>query len=178
MHLEKGRPADCSNRLEKEIRSYDLLDTLQIDYDRIDHDPAMTMEDCALADKALNATICKNLLLCNRPHTAFFLLMLPEDKAFRTGDMSKQIGASRLSFAEPEYMERFLDIAPGSLSVLGLMNDTENQVQLIIDADVLNGEYFACHPCINTSSLRMPMRDFTENLLPALNHPPRIITFT
>ena len=178
MSLEKGRPADCSGRLEKEIRSYDLLDSLNIDYDRIDHDPAMTMEDCAEADRALNATICKNLLLCNRPHTQFFLLLLPEDKQFRTGEMSKVIGASRLSFAEPEYMERFLDITPGSLSILGLMNDTENQVQLLIDADVLRGEYFACHPCINTSSLRMPMCDLTEKLIPAMNHPPRIIDFS
>ena len=178
MELQNGRPADCTGRLDKEIRCYDLLDSLQVPYQRIDHEPANTMEACAAIDEALQATICKNLLLCNRPHTAFFLLMLPEDKAFRTGEMSKQIGASRLSFAEPEYMERFLDITPGSLSVLGLMNDTENHVQLIIDAEVLNGEYFACHPCINTSSLRMPMTDFTEKLLPALDHPPRIITFT
>ena len=178
MQLEKGRPQNCTGRLDKEIRSYDLLDRLEIEYDRIDHDPAMTMEDCTEADRALHATICKNLLLCNRLHTQFFLLLLPEDKQFRTGEMSKMIGASRLSFAEPEYMERFLDITPGSLSILGLMNDAENQVQLLIDADVLKGAYFACHPCINTSSLRMAMRDLTEKLIPALGHPPRIIDFS
>lgn len=178
MNIEKGRPQNCAGRLQKEIRSYDFLDRLQVDYDRIDHDPAMTMEDCAEADRALNAMICKNLLLCNRPHTQFFLLLLPDNKQFRTGEMSKTIGASRLSFAEPEYMERFLDITPGSLSVLGLMNDTENRVQLLIDAEVLQSEYFACHPCINTSSLRMPMRDFVEKVIPALCHPPRIIDFS
>ena len=178
MQLEKGRPQDCTGRLQKEIRSYDFLDRLNVDYDRIDHDPAMTMEDCAEADRALNAMICKNFLLCNRPHTQFFLLLLPDNKQFRTGEMSKAIGASRLSFAEPEYMERFLDITPGSLSILGLMNDTDNRVQLLIDEEVLHSEYFACHPCINTSSLRMPMQDLLEKVIPALNHPPRIIDFT
>ena len=123
MELVNGRPANCAGRLEKEIRCYDLLDSLGIDFRRIDHEAAMTMEDCVEVDRVLDAVICKNLLLCNRQCTEFYLLMLPGDKHFKTSVLSKEIGSSRLSFAAPEYMEKFLDITPGSVSVLGLMND-------------------------------------------------------
>ena len=176
MELVWGRPEDTAGRLEKELRCYDLLDSLGIRYQRIDHEAAMTMEACAAIDEALNATICKNLLLCNRQCTAFYLLMIPGDKVFKTSVLSKQIGSSRLSFASAEYMEKYLDITPGSVSVLGLMNDRENHVQLLIDEDVLKGEYFGCHPCINTSSLRLRLSDLTEKILPAVHHQPRIVT--
>ena len=176
MVLVEGRPADCAGRLEKEIRSYDLLDSLGVHYQRIDHEAAMTMEACAEIDRVLDATICKNLLLCNRQCTSFYLLMIPRDKVFKTSELSKQIGSSRLSFAKPEYMEQFLDITPGSVSVLGLMNDTENQVQLLIDEDVLKGEFFGCHPCINTSSLRLRTADLMEKIIPAMGHEPRMVT--
>ena len=175
MILVQGRPADCSDRLEKELRVYDLLDRLGIHYQRIDHKAAMTMEDCVAIDAVLDATICKNLLLCNRQKTEFYLLLLPGDKAFKTGELSSQIGSSRLSFAAPEYMERFLDITPGSLSILGLMNDKENHVQLLIDEDVLKGEFIGCHPCINTSSLRLKTEDLVERIIPAMGHPCRIV---
>ena len=176
MTLVDGRPVDCTGRLEKEIRSYDLLDKLGVQYQRIDHEAAMTMEACAEIDRVLDATICKNLLLCNRQCTSFYLLMIPGDKVFKTSELSKQIGSSRLSFAKPEYMEQFLDITPGSVSVLGLMNDKENHVQLLIDEDVLKGEYFGCHPCINTSSLRLRTKDLMETIIPAMGHEPRIVT--
>ena len=178
MQLQHGRPADCSGRLEKEIRCYDLLDSLNIEYQRIDHEEANTMEACVEIDKALNATICKNLLLCNRQCTAFYLLMLPGEKHFKTSVFSKQIGSSRLSFAAPEYMEQFLDITPGSVSVLGLMNDHDNHVELIIDEDILKGEYFGCHPCINTSSLRLKTADLMEKIIPAMHHSPRIVAIS
>ena len=176
MELKFGRPVDCAGRLAKEIRCYDLLDSLGIPYQRIDHAPAMTMEACQEIDQALDAVICKNLLLCNRQCTQFYLLMLPGDKHFKTSVLSKEIGSSRLSFASPEYMERFLDITPGSVSVLGLMNDKENHVQLLMDEDVLTGEYFGCHPCINTSSLRLRMEDLMQKILPAMGHSPRMVT--
>ena len=176
MTLLEGRPQDCSNRLAKEIRCYDLLDSLGVSYQRIDHEAAMTMEACAAIDEALDATICKNLLLCNRQCTAFYLLMIPGDKVFKTSALSKQIGSSRLSFASAEYMEQFLDITPGSVSVLGLMNDHDNRVQLLIDEDVTKGEYFGCHPCINTSSLRIATADLLEKIIPAMGHTPRFVT--
>lgn len=170
MELQKGRPADTTGRLEKEIRTYDLLDRLGIDYERVDHAPAMTMEVCQAIDEVLNAVICKNLFLCNRQETAFYLLMIPDTKIFHTKDLSAQIGSARLSFAKPEYMEEFLDITPGSVSVMGLMNDMEHRVKLLIDEDVLNSEYVGCHPCINTSSIRFRTVDLVEKILPAMEH--------
>ena len=178
MELLQGRPADCSGRLAKEIRVYDLLDRLNIPYQRIDHEATMTMEACAAVDRVLDATICKNLLLCNRQNTVFYLLMTPGDKVFKTKELSHQIGSSRLSFAAPEYMERYLDITPGSLSVMGLMNDHDNHVELIIDEDILKGEYFGCHPCINTSSLRLKTADLMEKIIPAMHHSPRIVAIS
>ena len=176
MELTNGRPATNEGRLDKEIRCYDLLDKLGVEYQRIDHEAAMTMEACAEIDKVLDATICKNLLLCNRQCTAFYLLMIPGDKVFKTSVLSKEIGSSRLSFAKPEYMEEFLDITPGSVSVLGLINDRDHHVQLLMDEDVLKGEYFGCHPCINTSSLRIRTADLMEKIIPAMDHPARIVT--
>lgn len=170
MELQKGRPADTAGRLEKEIRTYDLLDRLGVSYERVDHAPAMTMEVCQAIDEVLQATICKNLFLCNRQETAFYLLMIPDTKVFHTKDLSAQIGSARLSFAKPEYMEKLLDITPGSVSAMGLMNDKENRVQLLIDEDVLKGEYIGCHPCINTSSIRFRTNDLIEKILPAMEH--------
>ena len=175
MELLNGRPATNEGRLEKEIRCYDLLDSLGVEYQRIDHEATMTMEACAEVDKVLDAVICKNLLLCNRQCTDFYLLMIPGHKVFKTSVLSKKIGSSRLSFATPDYMEQYLDITPGSLSVLGLMNDKENKVKLLIDADVLKGEYFGCHPCINTSSLRIRITDLMERIIPAMGHEPTIV---
>ena len=176
MELQNGRPADCVGRLDKEIRCYDLLDRLAVPYQRIDHEPANTMEACATIDEALQATICKNLLLCNRQQTDFYLLMIVGDKVFKTSQLSKQIGSSRLSFAGAEHMEALLDITPGSVSVLGLMNDKEKKVQLLIDEDVLKGEYFGCHPCINTSSLRLKTGDLLNTIIPAMGHDFRTVT--
>ena len=175
MELVNGRPADCAGRLEKEIRCYDLLDSLGIDYRRIDHEAAMTMEACEEIDRVLDAVICKNLLLCNRQCTEFYLLMLPGDKHFKTSVLSKEIGSSRLSFAAPEYMEKFLDITPGSVSVLGLMNDRENHVQLLMDEDVLKGEFIGCHPCINTSTLNLSMPEMRAKFLPHLGIEPMLV---
>ncbi|MDK2967998.1 prolyl-tRNA synthetase associated domain-containing protein [Lacrimispora sp.] len=168
--LYSGRPADLSDRLEKEIRTYDLLDRLEIPYQRLDHAPLPTIDACREVDSLLNIDICKNLFLCNAKKTEFFLLLLPGKKKFRTSFLSKQIGSSRLSFADPEFMIKFLDITPGSVSVLGLMNDRDNKVQLLIDKDVLFSEFFGCHPCINTSSLKMKTADLINQILPAINH--------
>ena len=176
MKLVTGRPVDCSGRLEKEVRVYDLLDSLNVPYQRIDHEATMTMEACAAVDEVLEATICKNLLLCNRQNTVFYLLMIPGDKVFKTSALSKQIGSSRLSFADQSYMAEYLDITPGSVSVMGLMNDHGNHVQLLIDEDVLKGEYIGCHPCINTASLRLKTADLMEKVIPAMGHEPRMVT--
>lgn len=178
MKLQKGRPENTDNRLNKEIRVYDFLDKLGIQYQRIDHEAAMTMEACEEIDHALgdNTTICKNLFLCNRQETDFYLLLMPGDKPFKTKDLSAQIHSARLSFAKPGYMEKYLDITPGSVSVLGLMNDSEKKVQLLIDEDVMKEPYFGCHPCINTSSLKFTTEDLMQKIIPALEHEPVTVT--
>ena len=172
MELFKGRPADLSDRTEKEIRVYDFLDSLDIEYFRLDHVPAFGSEEelCREIENSLGARICKNLFLANRQRTKFYMLMIPDHKVFRSGDISKQAGSSRLHFAESEYMEELIDCSSGSASVMGLMNDTEHKVQLLVDDDVINSEYVGCHPCINTSSLRIRSGDIFDKFVKATGH--------
>ena len=172
MELVNGRPKIEDGRFDKEIRVYDFLDKIGVDYQRVDHVAAMKMEECEEVDKTLGdgTAICKNLFLCNRQETDFYLLLIPGDKNFKTKYLSSQIGSSRLSFAKAEYMEKYLDITPGSVSIMGLMNDEEKKVQLLIDEDVMKCEYFGCHPCINTSSLKIKMEDLKNKIIPALGH--------
>ena len=166
--LHPGRPAD--ERPEREMKCYDLLDLLGVSYLRADHDHADTIELCHEIEKILGCHICKNLLLTNRQNTSFYLLMMPGDKPFRTKDLSKQISSARLSFASGDQMEQLLGISPGSLSVLGLMNDPEGRVKLLIDSDLMPLEFIGCHPCINSSTLKISMSDVIELLLPAMHH--------
>lgn len=191
--IYNGRPVDTTDRLEREIRVYDLLDNIGVAYDRLDHAAAMTMEVCedinaafgrmtleefkaeSSDERTKHAIVCKNLFLCNRQKTKFYLLMTPGDKKFLTKNLSAQINSARLSFAGEEEMLKYLDITPGSVSVLGLMNDHDNAVQLLIDSDVLLSEYVGCHPCVNTSSLRMRTCDLIEKILPAIHHSPVIV---
>ena len=177
MELYHGSPENMSGRNEREIRVYRFLDELGVDFDRTDHpdEPATTMEVCEKVDAVLNVRICKNLFLCNRQKTKFYLLIMPGDKPFKTKELSGQMGISRLSFADEKAMGELLDLRPGSVSVLGLMNDKEHAVQLVIDRDVLKEEYFGCHPCVNTSSLRFKTSDLTEKVIPALGADPVVV---
>lgn len=170
--LEKGRPASTEGRLEKEIRVYDLLDQLHMEYWRTDHPDAHadTMEDCLEIDDVLQATVCKNLFLTNRQHTKYYLLMMPGDKKFKTKELSKQINSARLSFGTSEEMEELIGCHPGSASVMGLMNDPDNRVQLLVDRDVEKGEFIGAHPCINTSSLKLRTSELFNIFLPAVHH--------
>jgi Ala-tRNA(Pro) deacylase len=178
MELYKGRPDTNEGRLEREIRVYDFLDDHGIEYWRTDHAPADTMEVCYEIDAVLGATICKNLFLCNRQKTQFYLLMMPGDKPFKTKEITSQIGSARLSFASPEDMEKYLDIRPGAVSVMGLMNDHENHVQLLVDEDVMKGEYLGCHPCVNTSSMKVRTEDIFGKFLEAVHHDMIKVTLT
>ena len=177
MELLNGSPKDMTGRSDREIKAYAFLDRLGVWFERTDHPdrPASTMEVCADVDAILGVHICKNLFLRNRQGTEFYLLVMPGDKPFKTKELSAQIGSSRLSFADERAMERLLDLHPGSVSVLGLMNDSEHRVRLVIDEDVLNEEMFGCHPCENTSSIRFLTKDLTEKILPALGVTPRIV---
>ena len=175
MEIFEGRPEQTEGRLPREVRTYDLLNTLGVEYIRADHEPAETMEACNAVDVALDVVMCKNLFLCNRQKTVFYLLLMPGDKKFKTKELSAQINSARLSFGEPEYMLQYLDIEPGSVSVMGLMNDQEQKVQLLIDEDVLQEEYIGCHPCVNTSSLKLRTKDVIEKFLPAVAHDYRVV---
>lgn len=175
MELHVGRPIDEIGREEKEIRVYDMLDALGICYERVDHEAAMTMEACHEVDKVLGVEMCKNLFLCNRQKTDFYLLLMPGDKPFKTKELSHQIGSARLSFAAAEDMENYLDICPGAVSIMGLMNDKENHVRLLVDEEVLKGEYIGCHPCVNTSSLKIKTADVFDTYLKAVHHDKTVV---
>ena len=170
MTLYNGRPEDTAGRLPREVRTYDFLDSLQIPYQRTDHERADNMEACNEIDAVLGVIICKNLFLCNRQKTRFYLLMMPGDKKFKTKELSSQINSARLSFAGEDAMLEYLDIEPGAVSIMGLMNDKEKQVTLLIDEDVLRDEYIGCHPCVCTSSLKLRTEDVIGKFLPATGH--------
>ncbi len=173
--LYSGRPENLAERLPKEQRCYDMLDRLGIGYERVDHGHADTIEACHEIESTLGAKICKNLFLTNRQQTEFYLLLMPGDKPFKTKLLSKQIGTARLSFASPEHMQELLDITPGSVSVLGLMND-KGRVHLVIDGDLLEDEFIGCHPCINTSTLKIKTADITEKFVPEVGHEYAVVT--
>lgn len=168
--VRKGRPSELCGRSEKEIRTYDLLDALGIEYSAVDHERTDTMEACAEIDGLLGVEMCKNLFLCNRQKTDFHLLMMPGSKPFKTKELSSQLGVSRLSFASPEDMERLLGVTPGSASVMGLMNDTEKRVTLLIDGEILKSEFIGCHPCVNTASLKIATSDIVNVFIPKTGH--------
>ncbi len=168
--LYSTRPND--SRQAKELRVYELLEALDIQYHRVDHDEAATIDECLEIESVLGTKICKNLFLCNQQKTKFYLLMMPGDKHFSTKEFSKKIGSSRLSFAPPEFMERYLNLTPGSVSFLGLMNDCDNNVTLVIDKDVTADESIGCHPCINTSTLKLKTSDILKHILPTIHHEP------
>ncbi len=168
--LSFGRPSDIEQRMEKEVRVYDLLDSLGIPYQRADHPRADTMEACEAVDAVLETKICKNLFLCNRQQTEFYLLLMPAGKPFKTKELSGQLGCARLSFGSPEKMAELLDVLPGSASVMALMNDKENGVRLLVDADLLKEPFLACHPCENTSSIVIKTEDVLKIFLPAVHH--------
>ena len=167
--------APTDGRCAAEAAAFALLDTLHIPYTRVEHDIANTMEDCAIISDVLGNRICKNLVLCNRQKTAFYLLTMPEDKPFVTKNLSKQIGSSRLSFAPAEDMEQLIGCTPGSASVLGLMHDTEHRVKLLMDREVYEAEWFGCHPCKNDGSLRLKTADLLHVFLPHTGHDVTIV---
>ncbi len=180
MKLYQGSPETMEGREEREVRTYSFLDSLHIPYERTDHPdlPASSMEVCAQVDQILGVRICKNLFLCNHQETEFWLLIMPGDKLFLTKEFSKKVGSSRLSFAKESYMEKYLDLHAGSVSVLGLMNDREHKVKLAIDEDLLKEDMFGCHPCVNTSSLRFRTKDLINAVLPAMGAEPVYVKLT
>lgn len=171
-------PSDAEMRQVKEMKTYQMLEKLKVPFLRLDHGPLMTMSECEQAEKALDVRMCKNLFLCNSQKTKFYLLMMPGDKKFFTKELSHQLHISRLSFADAEFMEKYLDVFPGSVSVMGLMNDVDNMVELVIDSDILFWEYIGVHPCVNSSSLKIKVSDLIEKFLPAVSHGYTVISLS
>ena len=154
----------------QETAAFDFLDSLGIDYERVTHELADTMEKCDDVSAVLGVDVCKNLFLCNRQKTNFYLLCMPPHKAFHTKDLSHQIGSARLSFAPEEQLWELLHCTPGSASVLGLAYDTEHRVRLLMDRETYEAAQFGCHPCLNTGSLRMATADLLNVFLPHTGH--------
>ena len=175
MELFDGRPESTVGRLPREIRVYDFLDSLGIKFKRVDHEAATTMAACEDIDTFLSTYMCKNLFLCNRQKTRFYLLLMPGNKKFKTKELSNQINTSRLSFADAEDMLKYLDIEPGAVSVMGLMNDKDHVIQLLIDDDLKKDDYIGCHPCVCTSSMKIKSSDIFDIFLPAVGHEPEIV---
>ncbi len=176
MTLYKGRPTTDEGRQEREIRVYDYLDSLGIEYFRIDHEPIFSDNECEAVEKVLDNVICKNIFLCNRQKTSFYMLVMPAHKRFNTSHVSHLLNSSRLSFGTAEDMLRLLDVTPGSVSIMALMNDRDNRVQLVIDKELLEHEDFGCHPCKNTSSLRLKRTDVFDKFLKSVGHKPIFIS--
>ena len=166
------RKPDCT---DKEVVCYDALESLGIAYERVSHLHIGTIEGCEEIRQVLGAKICKNLFLTNAQKTDFYLVMMSGEKPFKTKLLSPQLGCSRLSFAPPEFMEEFLNCTPGSASVLGLLFDKGLRVRLIIDKDLLEEPFIGCHPCDNSSSLKIKTSDIIEKLLPRTNHTPTFV---
>ena len=158
-----------STTTQKEMQSYLFLEENGVEYVRAEHDEAATIELCEGVEKVIGAKICKNLLLCNRQQTKFYMLLIPGNMPFKTKYLSAQINSSRLSFASGEKMEELLNVSPGSLTVLSLMFDREENVELLIEKNVFNDGYFACHPCVNTATVKFKTEDLKGKVLPALN---------
>lgn len=176
--LYTGAPEDRGAREQVERECYELLEKLSIPFCRVDHDRADTIDDCRLVEDVIGVHICKNLFLQNRQGTQFFLLMMAGDKPFRTAEVSKLLGVSRLSFGSTEKMEELLHCTPGSVSILGLMHDKNRRITLLVDEDIWNSEYIRCHPLKNTSTLRIATEDVKAVLLPYLGHRATVLRIT
>ncbi len=180
-HINHGRPTSKTNvvtgqpRENRELAVYDMLDQLGVEYQQVDHAPADNMQACVSIEKDLGVSICKNLFLTNRQQTDFYLLLTPADKVFKTKFLSKELGISRLSFANADHMLELLNVVPGAVTVFGLMNDKDKRVQLVIDEDILDGEYIGAHPCVYTACTRIKTADLLEKIIPAMKHEAKII---
>lgn len=147
----------------------DFLDGLNIQYDILEHPAAMDEESVKYLDENLiSDTPCKNLFLVNRAGTEFYLLMMPRAKDFRTKYIKEQLGISHLSFAKEEQMVEILDVHPGSVSVMCLLNESAKSVHFILDEDVCKADTVRFHVGDNTCSARVRTADFLNTIAPAL----------
>lgn len=170
MNITKGRPVGFETRSETERVIFDRLCELGIDFDTVDHEAAATMEVCDEIAAEIGCAIFKNLFLCNRQQSQFYLVLIPADKPFKTKYISSQLGCARLSFGSPVMMERLLGVSPGAVTPLGLVNDTERRIRVAVDRDLLSCAMAGCHPGVNTSTVRLALTDLLERYIPSTGH--------
>lgn len=171
--VHQGAPDDQRQGLESQ--AYDTLKKLGIPFERVDNDAVEAMADCVEISERLGAEIRKTVLLCNRQKTEYHMLIMSADKPFVTKDYSEAVGCARMSFASGDAMVELLGQPPGTASVMGLLNDGDGRVKLLIEESVANEDWFACNPGVNTSHIRFRTKDLVEKLLPAIGHGVTII---
>lgn len=173
--LYEGRPTDAEC-CQSELGVYEFLDELSVPYHTLKHPAAFTIEECNEVRDRVNAPVFKNLFLTNKQQTRFYLLVLPGEKVFKTKYLSAQINSARLSFAGEDQMKHYLGVTPGSVTPMGLINDKDRCVTLLLDEDLKNYPVFACHPCINTASIVLPFEELINRIIPATGHIPVWVT--
>lgn len=175
--IETSKPSK-EGRCAKEMEVYELLETLGISFERLDHEETATIEACHEVDRQLGVSMCKNLFLCNSQKTKFYLLLMPGETKFITKELCRQINSARLSFAPAQYMEKYLNITPGAVSIMGLMNDKEKAISLLLDKKIMESEYLGCHPCVNTASLKVKTIDIISKFLAFTGHDYTVVELT
>lgn len=164
-------------RCALETKVYETLSKLSIPFELVDNDSVESMEECIEISEKLGAEIRKTIFLCNRKKTSFYMVILPANKSFNTKEHCKKMDVSRLSFASGDLMMQHLDVAPGTATIMSLINDPDEKVELFIDKEIANSEFFACNPGANTTHLKIKTKDLLNKLLPKIDHPATIIEF-
>lgn len=166
-------PEDERGALETKV--YQELERLNISYERVDNDTVETMEECVEISEKLGAEIRKTIVCCNRQKTEFFLVVLPASKRFDSKLFAAMMRTARVSFASAEDMESLIGLTPGEASVMGILNDPEAKIKVVVDKAVADAEWFACNPGANTTHIRFKTKQLLDTFLPAENHKAEII---
>lgn len=169
----KTVPEDARGALE--TKTYEELTRLGIKFERVDNDPVEAMDECTEIAGKLGTEIRKTIVVCNRQKTQYYLVILPADKRFDSKRFAQMMQCARVSFASAEDMESILGVQPGSATVMSILNDTDNKVQVVVDKAVADEKWFGCNPGANTTHLKIKTNNLLNNFLPAEGHKPEII---
>ncbi|HKJ26010.1 MAG TPA: prolyl-tRNA synthetase associated domain-containing protein [Anaerolineales bacterium] len=153
---------------------FTILDDLSIQYKRIDHVPVYTSQQARELIPEQQAASVKNLFLKDKKGRQHFLVAIADHKSLDMKKLASQIGSTRLSLASPDRLQTYLGVEPGAVSLLALVNDPENQVQLLIDRDVWDEQFLQCHPLVNTATLILAMDD-VKRFLEGVGHSPKLV---
>ncbi len=171
--IQTEAPHEFQTQLQELV--YGTLEKLQIPFERVDTDEAITMEDCVAIDEKLNMNMVKTLFLCNRQQTEFYLFVTVGNKPFRSKDFSSALGIARVSFAPAEQMETMLGTKIGAATVFSSLLDTDQRVQIIFDKDVLAEEWYGCSDGTTTGYMKVRTDDIYRRFLPFTKHTAAVI---